>query len=557
MLAAVALAGPPAVVAHPSDPNAAIAAPTVAQLFVTATDVRLELEIGPADAAVFADLTADGATAEPSAAQRRFMDRGWVIEADGEVLPGRVAAVEQRRRVARDRVTGEPLPPGGPPGGPVTFVEVRYPLAGRPRDIHLKPPKAADGATAVIGLVVHHVGVPVSDFDFFKLPVGFRLDWADPWKSRFRGLRFQRYYNSPVWATLSVEPRAVRVEIVVRPTVGAAWLGSPAGDPPALGDRVRDWLLSKMTLSVDGRAVTPAPESVGFLRQKLAAIEPAAGPAGIPSEAVFFQFTFTAPVTARPREVTLKLDIFAGGVTESTLWVNAGDNPPKLTAAKSSFTWTDVSADDAALPPLPEPAPRWWLPVPSLVVGLIGFLWIVPGFSPFRSRGSRLIGFLAVLSVAAVLWPVGQVGVFSKVPPVPVPADEKATRLVRRMLTEAYRAFDSRDEEAVYDALAESVSGPLLRDAYLSIRRMLDAPGQVGRVRVRAVTVKAADLTALEDGPGFHAKCVWTMEAAVTHRGHTHARRAEYDGEMTIRPRDGRWKIDMLTVLDERREASP
>ena len=313
--AVLALAGPPTAVAHPTDPNQAITAPTIAQLFVTETEARLELEIGPAGQAVFAELTADGARAEPSPAQQRFMDRGWVLEADGDkTLRGRVTVVEPRRRVTRDAVTGEPLPPGGPPGEPVTFAEVRYPLSGKPANIHLKPPPA------VIGFVAYHLGVPVSDFDFLKLPVSFRLDWGDPWKSRFRGLRFQRYYNAPVWATLSVEPRAVRVEIVARPGVGAEWLDPKAvGTLPALGDRVRAWLLSKVSLTVDGQLTKPVSEPVRYLRQTLAKIEAVPGPADIPPAAVFFQFTFHVPVATRPREVVLKLDIFTDAVTESPL----------------------------------------------------------------------------------------------------------------------------------------------------------------------------------------------------------------------------------------------
>ena len=102
----------------------------------------------------------------------------------------------------------------------------------------------------------------------------------------------------------------------------------------------------------------------------------------------------------------------------------------------------------------------------------------------------------------------------------------------------------------------ESVSGPLLREAYLSIRRMLDAPSQAGRARVREVIVQTADLRPLEREPGFSARCSWVMEVAVSHWGHTHTRVTQYDGEMTIRPHDGRWKIDSLTVLDEK-QADP
>ena len=550
--------------AHPSSPNQAITAPTVAQLFVAEGEVRLLLEIGKADLPVFADLTADGARETPSTAQLRFFSRGWVIEADEETLRGRVTVVEARRRLKRDAVTGEPLPPGGPPGDPVTVVEVRYPLARKPANIFLKPPKAADGATAIIGLVVWHAGIPVTDFDFFKLPVGFRLDWDDPWKSRFRGLRFQRYYNSPIWATLSVEPRDVRVEIVCRPTLGLHWL-EPARDarPPAgstlpgLGGRVSEYLLSKLTLVVEGKTVRPKAEDVRFLQQKLSKIEGVASPVGIPPETAYLQFGFSFPVPVRPHEVSMRLDIFDPAVRESSLWVNAGVNPQKLTPENPGFEWRDQSTDDdALLPEMPPPEPRYRLPVASLAVGVIGFLWIVPGFAPFRSRVARLVSFAGVVALAAGLWTVAPVGILHEAKAPPAPDAEQSARMVHRILADAYRAFDCREEEAVYDTLAESVSGSLLREAYLSIRRMLDAPSQAGRARVKEVIVQSASLTPLEHEGGYSARCAWVMEVAISHWGHTHTRVTQYDGEMTIRPRDGRWKIDRLIVLDER-QADP
>lgn len=550
--------------AHPSSPNQAINASTIAELYVGDTEVRLKVEIGKGDLPVFADLIGEGARETPGPNQLRFFSRGWVIEADDEILKGRVMFVETRRRTKRDAVTGEPLPPGGPAGEPITAVEVRYPLKRKPDNIFLKPPKAADGATAVIGMVAWHQGIPVSDFDFFKLPVGFRLDWDDPWKSKFRGLKFQRYYNSPIWATLSVEPRDVRVEVVCRPSLGLHWLEPnhesklpKAAELKLLGNRVAEYLFLKLTLTVEGQSVIPKIEPVRFLQQKLSKIEGVEGPNAIPPEAAYFQFGFTYSVPARPHAVAMRLNVFDHLVKESALWVNAGVNPQKLTSSGPEFIWRDQSTgEDAALPTLPTPVPRYQLPVLSIALGVLGFLWIVPGFPPFRSKFARLSAFVVVVLIAVGVSPWIRVGILEEIKPLPAPDADQSSRMVHRMLSDAYRAFDCREEEAVYDTLAESVSGPLLREAYLSIRKMLDAPSQAGRARVKEVLVQNAGLTPLDNEIGYSARCTWVMEVAISHWGHTHTRVTQYDGEMTIRPRDGRWKIESLAVLDER-QADP
>lgn len=546
--------------AHPSSANMAITAPTVAEIHVTHREVRLTVEIGATNKAVFLDALSDGPKNEPTVNQRRFMDRGWVIEADDEILRGQVVTVEQRRRLRRDPITGEVLPPLGPPLDLVTFLEIRYPLKKRPDNIHFKPPKAADGATAIIGMVVHHQGIPVCDFDFFKLPVGFRLDWDDPWKSRFRGLRFQRYYNAPLWGTLSVEPRDVRIEFVVRPVLANRWVNissvnslPPVASLPDLGAQVRNYLANKIQLSVNQSLVKLQAEPVAYLQQKLAKIEAVTNLAGVPAEAIYFQFALTFQVPTRPNEVRVDFGQLQNLFSEFQLWVNAGTNPPKITPLQSAFTWKDQSTlQDTLFTDPMATEPRIRLPLLSVGIGLLGFLWIVPGFAPFRTPFSRLTSFIVVIILAALSWPMLRVPVLQQPAPIPLPETEQARRMVHRMLADAYRAFDCRDEEAVYDTLAESVSGPLLREAYLSIRKMLDAPNQAGRARVKEVVIKSADMQVLSTGTGYSARCIWVMEVAISHWGHTHTRLTEYDGELTIRPHEGRWKIDSLTINDEK-----
>jgi hypothetical protein len=549
---------PARLVAHPTHPNQAIAATTIAFLHVTDGEVRLELEIGPQDLPVFADLISDGARATPTPAQERFFYRGLTLEAGDDLLEGRVTVVEPRRRVNRDPVSGDPLPPGGPPGEPVTFVEVRYPLTSRPERFFLNPPPAKNGKPASIGLVVYHGAIPVNDFDFLGLPVTLDLDWTDPWRSRFSSSRLQRYYNSPLWVSLSVEPREVRVEVFFRPKAGVTLLNGPdphGSDPAGTGQRVAEFLATKLRVTINGRPGAPTREKLQLLRQGLAKIEAVAGPEGLPPEATFVRVGLVYAVSARPTEVNLAWPGFGPGLSEVPLWVNTATTPVRLTPAQSSYSWKSL-ADPAGVLADPAQLPSTgsrYLPLASLTCAAVLVLWVLPGFRPFGRARVRVLG-VAVLVVGTVaLWPFGRASLGESTAPPPEPVtNEQGGRIVRCLLTDSYRAFDCRDEEAVYDTLAEVVTGELLREAYLSIRRALDAPNQVGRARVRGVELESAEVAPLPDGPGFRARCRWTVEVAVTHWGHTHVRTNQYEADLTVVPRDGRWKLAAITILDEK-----
>jgi hypothetical protein len=134
----------------------------------------------------------------------------------------------------------------------------------------------------------------------------------------------------------------------------------------------------------------------------------------------------------------------------------------------------------------------------------------------------------------------------------PSPADAAPT--VHALLYNAYRALDFRDEEVVFDRLAQSLSGDVLEQVYLEMRRGLRLENQGGaRVRVRDV-----ELTHLvfdeAPTPGTLAyRAAWNVSGSVGHWGHTHIRTNAYDARITLASVDGRWKISDLQILEEQR----
>jgi hypothetical protein len=132
-------------------------------------------------------------------------------------------------------------------------------------------------------------------------------------------------------------------------------------------------------------------------------------------------------------------------------------------------------------------------------------------------------------------------------------SDERAGEVVGGLLHNVYRAFDFRDEERIYDLLAQSASGDLLEQIYLETRRGLELQGQ-GGARARVKEVEVTDLSARSaEGGAFDATTTWNVGGSVGHWGHVHQRRNRYRAELRVAPLDGAWKLVDLQVLEEER----
>lgn len=123
-------------------------------------------------------------------------------------------------------------------------------------------------------------------------------------------------------------------------------------------------------------------------------------------------------------------------------------------------------------------------------------------------------------------------------------SDEEANVIAQSLITNVYRAFDYGTEKEIYDALAQSVDGDLLREIYLSvqsIRRVQDQGGATAEIR----GVDVVDGTKLgdEDENGFSIECDLTVTGLVGHWGHFHERLNRFTGRYKIHPVDGQWRI--------------
>jgi hypothetical protein len=130
-----------------------------------------------------------------------------------------------------------------------------------------------------------------------------------------------------------------------------------------------------------------------------------------------------------------------------------------------------------------------------------------------------------------------------------------ATNVLHGLLKNIYRAFDYRMEEDVYDKLAISATGNLLADIYLQNRKSLaiqKAGGAQARIKnVEILDVSMNDSQDIQMSLSFNSK--WTAFGTVGHWGHVHARKNQYEANITIQPIEGAWKIVGLELVEEKR----
>ena len=104
------------------------------------------------------------------------------------------------------------------------------------------------------------------------------------------------------------------------------------------------------------------------------------------------------------------------------------------------------------------------------------------------------------------------------------------------------------------------MTGDLVGDLYLDNRRRMTAGVRAGtEVTIRGVSVLeiGEPIEGVTAEEGYSYDCRWSVVARVQHIQHVHHRRNIYNGVLTLRPVDGRWKIAGVELLSEDREVVP
>ncbi len=437
--------------------------------------------------------------------------------------------------------------------GPRPELAIQPDRPRRPHRIRLAPPP--ETGEKQLGLVVYHLGLPVSDLHYLAAPETVELDWRNPWRSRMADPKLRRVYSSPLSVFLYVSRYQVRVEVVGRP----AELGLPAPDPQGFRRKVEGFLQGRWRLRIDGRESSPALDRCEFLERRVRATRPIPAPSGERFRAAILGVTYRLRREDYPKKAELEWNYFpptapriVAAVTEDAFL-----EPATLTPENNTLRWSRAAAPRSITtpPPVPPPPPRWWRWIPWVSAAALPLLALLT-LRLWKRRRRRQTLRRSEAATAVLLVALAAAGLGAR--RSAVPSQPAARYIVQALLENIYQAAGQPTEERVYDALARSIAGEYLTDAYLEVRRELEIERTGGaRIRVAEIRVEEAEPEPLGGGPAFRCHARWTVAGSVAHWGHVHFRRNRYEGVLTVRSIGGRWKLTGMELTNEQRIAAP
>jgi hypothetical protein len=281
----------------------------------------------------------------------------------------------------------------------------------------------------------------------------------------------------------------------------------------------------------------------------------------VPTREAMFGCMWEFATPPSPEEVFVEWGGFIADVRTLPvrIFFGTGSEAHEIHAALPRLAWKSEGRVPLPIPlaPVPELESR-----PPTRLPLATLLWLAGTSSLMLllKKGGRplpggALAWTATLLAGALLsWPLLNVRVGGGTDVPEIQETQQAEAILTPLLRNVYRAFDRRTEEQIYDVLARSVDGELLRRLYLETLEALTLDGREGaRVTISEFSLDVLSVRPVEIGTGFTAECQWTALGKVGHWGHTHPRVNRYNAKVTVSPVQGEWKLTGLEVTEARR----
>ncbi len=378
---------------------------------------------------------------------------------------------------------------------------------------------------------------------------------------------------SRVYSYLYITETEVRHELLVPFMTLETWMNIERSSPDhitvdeqrAHSDRIGDFVKRQNRVSINGLPVEPEVQRVDFFGPEYRdfARESPGEDLSVYNTRVGVIMSF--PAASVPQSVLFEWDHFGEYTPSLESQLLAFDEPRqnvRLHSRRNAYRWeSDVDREPVSFsyPDPPESAEELQISLVS-VAGVTSALLLIGMGMAGRASGRKRVLFLG-LALCALLGgfsfrTVAEVSFrapFSRPPPL----EEGSARAVFEALHgNIYQAFTYRDEEQIYDALENSVAGPLLETLYLKIRnsmRMAEQSGAISRAEsIEYLKGSHSDIRGSEDSTqSFEYHAEWTVTGRVEHWGHVHTRKNRYAGLFVIEGRDNGWKITHFEPLAE------
>ena len=374
-------------------------------------------------------------------------------------------------------------------------------------------------------------------------------------------------------AYLYIEPYQARFECLLDLPTALDWLAVPGTRGEILPSETANEVLARTralaagwcAARLDHLPVQPVLSLAQFVHGVPGRTLPLKAGQSITVKETMLGLMWELPLSASPERLQVRWKGFIPHVATlpTTVFFGNASEQHSLTESAPALEWLnqDRLPTPKPLSPVPAPpAPRTLpLPVGGISVFVIGLLILLPQLRPSRSRRrqaarKRWIALWLLLTAAATPWWILRIDWPATSHQHTSLSVAEAESIVSPLLRNIYRAFDQRQESAIYDVLSRSADGPLLKQLYLEIHSALSLDAAEGaRVHVSEFAAEVLDVQPGSPRNSFTARVSWSALGAVGHWGHSHTRTNVINGRVTVQPVNDAWKITGLEILDQRR----
>jgi hypothetical protein len=426
-----------------------------------------------------------------------------------------------------------------------------------------------------------------------KTPETIRFDWENPLSKTATGEELKQWFDRQrdetlgltnyggVYAFIYITPFETRLEVLIPVGILASEIRIPQADPyyveveeqQAALESIRQFFLEATPLKINGQQVAPRFDRIDFggldirdfaMQREPRRISVANGRVGVIMSWPTRQLPDSVEATwTRFNEKFLRdVDVVAFTPDETI------KKQFSVYLADNSWTWKNPG-----LPPLPDVVAvdldaaslkSQATPLPLFSIGCAGLALLILVASLLRHfQFVRIMWFVVPLLIAAAfLWNQRLDVRLPGSKPATLSRDEAAA-IFDKLIHNMFRSFDYSSGEDIYDSLSASISGPLLEDVYLKMRKSLEIREQGGAIAtidgIEIVDGRLSDrpasgisATGPLPPPGFAWHCQWNLTGTVEHWGHVHQRTNRYDAIFNVQNVNGQWKFTDYETIDEK-----
>lgn len=542
---------------------------TIIEVYVEDNSIRVTFEIGQNDLNYFKELippemlSGDITKLDREKLLWYFASKRFIIKADGKILTGQIISQKVMPRIYRASLYTGVVDSTATLSKEVLFAEIVYPINGNPKTITFTPPIDAGRTSSManIGFITYHRSIPINDLRYLTNTETLRLDWQDPWYSKFDNINLKRHHSSSLLSFLYVEPYEVRHEVLVRVKDLDYWmdLNYKLGDKiliedqQALKDSIAKFLAKHNIVTIDGVNTPPIIDRVHWVKWSLSGMQIIEGQKEMDYSSAIIGVIFAYPNDSIAQDVIVNWDMWNDRIASvPTIATDpAGPMPYDLHPDDNKLIWKNY-LKTYKLPTISEAR---IVPLSLNLIISLGVIFLIIGLgSLLKSKQKKSFIRMSLFGTALIALgyfvnfnfdlPFFKKKSFSK---------PEAATVINQLLKNTYRAFDFREESDIYDKLAISNEGELLTQVYIQTKQGMVLENQGGlEVKVKEVELLSVEeVDAKEEGVAYHVQ--WKVMGDVGHWGHIHRRTNQYDAIIDIKPIDNVWKFSKIEIIEEKR----